>query len=250
MNRRAEDPDVTAPARTVSRIPAGAAGLDLRPRAPGQSIRAWVYQVLHGNIIHLHLRPGQALGEAEIGRLLRVSRTPVREAFIRLAEDGLLEIHPQRGTFVSLIDSARAAEALFLRRVVEREVLREACRSFPEAALFDLNANIALQKFCRRGGNYERMFQLDNEFHALLFRGCGKERLWGHLKKFDTDLDRLRMLKLSTKFDWGGIVGHHERMARLVADRNPGPAGDLVDRHLDPGHLERLMEQHPEYVRH
>lgn len=240
---------MTAPARPFPRTPRDPEGLDLPPRAPGQSIRTWIYQVLHGNIIHLHFRPGQALGEAEIGRLLRASRTPVREAFIRLVEDGLLEVHPQRGTYVSLIDPGRAAEALFLRNVVEKAVLREACRSFPEKVLFDLNANVALQKFCRREGNYERMFQLDNEFHALLFRGCGKDRLWGHLKKFDTDLDRLRMLKLSTKFDWGEIVAHHDRMARLVADHDPRPVDRLVDRHLDAGHLECLVDQYPDYVR-
>jgi len=240
---------VTAPARAALGSPAAPGGLDLPPRTPGQSIRAWIHQVLHENIIRLRLRPGQALSEAEIGRLLRASRTPVREAFIRLAEDGLLEVHPQRGTFVRLIDPDRAAEALFLRNVVEKAVLREACRSFPERALFDLNANVALQKFCRREGNYERMFQLDNEFHALLFRGCGKGRLWEHLKKFDTDLDRLRMLKLSTKSDWGEIIAHHDRIARIVADRDPRPVDRLVDRHLDPAHLGRLAEQHPDYVR-
>ncbi len=236
-------------ARAIALPPAVPGNLDLPPRAPGQSSRAWIYQVLHGNIIHLHFRPGQALSETEIAGLLRVSRTPVREAFIRLAEDGLLEIHPQKGSYVALIDAGRASEALFLRNVAEKAVLKEACRAFPGGVLFELNANVEMQKFCRREGNYEKMFQLDNEFHALLFRGCGKGRLWGHLKKFDTDLDRLRMLKLSTKFDWGEIIDHHERIARLVAARKPGPVDALVDRHLAPGHLEKLVEQYREYVR-
>ena len=240
---------MTAPMPAAARPQAAPGGLDLPPRAPGQSIRAWIYQVLRDNIIHLHLKPGQALSESEIGGLLRVSRTPVREAFIRLAEDGLLEIHPQRGSYVSLIDPDRAAEARFLRNVAEKAILREACRAFPGRALFELNANVEMQKFCRRERNYEKMFQLDNEFHAILFRGCGKERLWRHLKKFDTDLDRLRMLKLSAKHDWGEIIDHHERIAKLVDSRKAGPVEALVDRHLDPGHLEKLVEQYKEYVR-
>lgn len=233
----------------ASTLSAAPDGLDLLPRAPGQSTRAWIYQVLRENVIHLHLRPGQALSEAEIGRRLRVSRTPVREAFIRLEEDGLLEIHPQRGSYVSLIDAGRAAEARFLRSVAEKAILKEACRAFPEPALFELNANVEMQRFCRRERNYEKMFQLDNEFHAILFRGCGKERLWSHLKKFDSDLDRLRMLKLSAKYDWSEIVGHHERIARLVGSRKPGGVDAVVDEHLDPGHLEKLVDQYREYIR-
>ncbi len=236
-------------ARAPAGAPAAGGGLDLIPRAPGQSIRAWIYRILRDNVIHLHLRPGQAVSETEIAGLLRVSRTPVREAFIRLAEDGLIEIHPQKGSYVTLIDPGRAAEALFLRNVTEKAVIKEACRAFPGDALFELNANVEMQKFCRREGNYEKMFQLDNDFHALVFRGCGKERLWLHIKKFDSDLDRLRMLKLSGKYDWGGIIDHHERMADLVAARRPGPVDALVDKHLEPSHLDRLADMHPGYIR-
>jgi DNA-binding GntR family transcriptional regulator len=245
----AKGSDVAAPMSAASRPAAAPGGLDILPRAPGQSTRAWIFQVLRENIIHLHLRPGQTLSEAEIGGILRVSRTPVREAFIRLAEDGLLEIHPQRGSYVTLIDPGRAAEARFLRSVAEKAILKEACRAFPERALFELNANVEMQKFCCRERNYEKMFQLDNEFHGILFRGCGKERLWHHLKKFDSDLDRLRMLKLSAKYDWGEIVGHHERIAKLVGSRKPGAVEALMDRHLDPGHLEKLVDQYQEYIR-
>jgi DNA-binding GntR family transcriptional regulator len=245
----AKEPDAVVTAEPRPGKAEAAGGLDLLLRAPGQSTRAWIYQVLRENIIHLHLRPGQALSEAEIGRRLRVSRTPVREAFIRLAEDGLLEVHPQRGSYVSLIDPGRASEARFLRSVAEKAILKEACRAFPERSLFELNANVEMQRFCRRERNYEKMFQLDNEFHAILFRGCGKERLWVHLKKFDSDLDRLRMLKLSAKYDWSGIVGHHERIARLVGTRKPGLVDAVMDEHLDPGHLEKLIEQYREYIR-
>jgi DNA-binding GntR family transcriptional regulator len=221
--------------------------LDLSPRAPAQSIRAWAYQVLRENIIHLHLRPGQALSESEIAALLRASRTPVREAFIRLAEDGLLDVHAQRGSYVTRIDPARADEARFLRAVAEKAIIKEACRAFPAQARFELSANVEMQKFCRRERNYERMFHLDNEFHALLFRGRGKERLWLHLKKFDTDLDRLRMLQLSTKFEWGAIIDDHDRIARLVAARKPGPVDALIDRHLTPVLHEKLVVQYPDY---
>ena len=236
-------------ARSPARPPGVPGGLDLPPRAPGQPNRPWIYRALRDNIIRLHLSPGQALSEAEIAGRLRVSRTPVREAFIRLAEDGLLEIHPQRGSYVTLIDPGRAAEARFLRNVVEKAVLKEACRAFPEQARFELSANVEMQKFCRRERNYERMFQLDNEFHGILFRGCGKERLWRHLKRFDSDLDRLRVLQLSVKPEWDGIIHDHARIARLVSSRTAGPVDALLDRHLTQALHDRLVVQYPDCFR-
>jgi DNA-binding GntR family transcriptional regulator len=223
------------------------AAFDPPARPPAQSIRAWAYEALREHIIRLHLRPGQALSESEIGARLQASRTPVREAFIRLAEDGLLDVHAQKGSYVTRIDPARAAEARFLRATVEKAVLAEACRAFPDPVRFELAANVELQKFCRKSRTYETMFQLDNAFHALLFRGVGKERLWLHLKKFDADLDRLRMLQLSTKFDWGGIIDDHDRIARLIAARKPGPVGPLIDRHLTPVLHDALVVRYPDY---
>lgn len=74
---------------------------ELREKAPHETVREYAYRVLYQNIMTLKLPPGTAMSEQELSGVLNVSRTPVREAFIRLAEKGLLEVLPQRGTFVS-----------------------------------------------------------------------------------------------------------------------------------------------------
>ena len=89
--------------------------LRLLEKEPRENVREYAYRVLYDNIMNLHLVPGTAMSEQELSTMLSVSRTPVREAFIRLAQKGLLDVLPQRGTFVSKINTEQLAEFRFLR---------------------------------------------------------------------------------------------------------------------------------------
>ena len=91
----------------------------LEKQEKNQPIHQWVYQGLRSNSIKLHLQPAQRISENEVSEALGVSRTPVREAFIRLAEDGLIKITPQKRSLVSLIDLDQAEEARFIRLALE-----------------------------------------------------------------------------------------------------------------------------------
>jgi DNA-binding GntR family transcriptional regulator len=229
--------------------PRPAPTLELPPREPAESGRAWAFRALRQNIIHLHLRPGQDVSETEIAAAFRLSRTPVREAFIRLAGEGLLDVHAQKGSLVSRIDTERAGEARFLRLVVESAILREAARAFPAPLRFELAANLEMQRFCRKERGYERMYHLDNEFHRLLYLGCGKERLWHHIKKFDGDLDRLRILRLSTRISWDSVIDEHARILRRVASGRPDGVDALVEEHLTTAVYDTLLVRYPDYFK-
>jgi len=234
-----------APGPRARRVPV----LDLPPRDGAESGRAWAYRVLRRDLILLRLEPGSAVSEAEVADAFRLSRTPVREAFIRLAEDGLLDVVPQTGTFVSRIDRARADEARFLRAVLEKAVLREAARAFPGSLRLELDANLAMQRHCRKGRQYDRLLELDDDFHGLLFRGVGKERLWLHLKRFDADLDRLRALQLSDAVHWDAVIEEHARIARRVGGGRTAGIDALVDRHLTAAVHDRLVARHPGFFK-
>lgn len=216
-----------------------------KPRS--RPISHWVYAVLKHNIVALHLKPGQGVTEPGIAVQLHTSRTPVRESFIKLAEDRLLEVSSQRGWRVSLIDAEQAEEARFTRRVLDKAVLHEACGSFPEQSLFDLTANLQLQKLCKAEGNYERMFDLDEEFHRLIYRGCRKEGIWAHQKKMDYNFDRLRMLRLSSEFSWDPIIDEHGQMLELIRNRQAAGIEAVVDRHLTRSVFDALAVHHREY---
>ena len=223
--------------------------IELLAKEPGQSIRQWVYDVLRNNIIKLHLTPGLAISETEIADLLKISRTPVREGFIRLVEDGLLEIYSQKGSFISLIDLEQAEEARFVRRVLEKEIITEASEDFPEQSLFDLSANLELQKFCQKEKNYERMFELDNEFHRIIYHGCGKERTWLHIRKMNYNFDRLRVLRLSAQCPWDIIIKEHDAIAQVIIQQQPTKVEEVVDTHLARALVEEFALEHPEYFK-
>ena len=97
--------------------------LELREKEPHETVREYAYRVLYQNIMTLKLPPGTAMSEQELSGILKVSRTPVREAFIRLAQSGLLEVLPQRGTFVSKIHTEQLAEFRFFRVTLELSLI-------------------------------------------------------------------------------------------------------------------------------
>lgn len=94
-----------------------------------------VYEELKSQILNLQLAPGTSISEKEMSEKFNVSRTPVRESFLRLSREGLLNVFPQRGTFVSLIDLNLVEEARFMREHLERAVIRLACETFPQDKL-------------------------------------------------------------------------------------------------------------------
>ena len=107
------------------------------------SSREAVYTTLKQLILSLKLPPGTAISEKEISLEFNVSRTPVRESFVRLAQEGLLEVYPQRGTYVSLIQVDLVEEARFMREQLERAVIRLACVQFPDEHMKILEQNLA-----------------------------------------------------------------------------------------------------------
>lgn len=113
--------------------------LTITPMEPRENVRAYVYRLLYHNIMSVRLTPGTAVSEQEVSSYLDISRTPVREAFIHLSQDGLVEILPQRGTFISKIDTALIEENRFMRLTLERAVIRLACQDLPDMYLRQLD---------------------------------------------------------------------------------------------------------------
>ncbi len=208
-----------------------------------QSIQRWVYQVLRTNIIKLTLRPALPISENEVSDALHTSRTPVREAFIRLAEDGLVKITPQKRTVVSLISLPQAEEARFMRRAIEKAVLKEASGRLGDALKAELRANIEQQHMCRKARAYEQMLRLDNEFHAGFFRGCGKERSWLYIQKLDSNYERLRTLALPRTI--GDVITQHQKILDAVAQGRIESIDALVDEHMSAAAIDRVIRECP-----
>ncbi|AET58852.1 GntR family transcriptional regulator [Paenibacillus terrae] len=210
-----------------------------------------VYALLKEQIISLELPPGTALSEKETSVRFQVSRTPVRESFVRLAQEGLVLVFPQRGTKVSLIDTMLVEEARFMREQLECAVIRLACTDFSAGWLAKLEANLVQQRESIERHEGRRLFDLDEAFHRILFEGCGKLATWGVMQQLNVHFNRVRMLRLDTNPHWNHLYDQHSRMVEVIRDKATGEAERIMHEHLNLGvaDLNVLREQYPEYFK-
>lgn len=216
-----------------------------------QSIRDSVYLTLKKNILNLNFIPGQAISESEIAEILGVSRTPVREAFLRLKQDELLEVYPQRGTFISLIDLESVEEARFMREHIERAVVQLACERFSDEAFLQLEANLSMQQLAVKANDYTRLFEQDEEFHRIIYHACNKRRIWDTIQYLNTDFNRIRILRLLTNFDWQTIIDHHKLIYESIRSKERVAADNIVAEHLRLVVIEErdVKKEYPNYFK-
>lgn len=161
-----------------------------------RSHRRVIYETLRRKVLTLELKPGEALSEKDLSAALGVSRTPVREGLILLAEEGLVQVFPQIGSFVSRVDPQRVADAQFLREAVELTALEDVPADPDPSLLAELEDNLVRQRSPEI--DVEEFFALDEEFHRGLLRLSGHERAWPTVVSAKGHLDRARRLGLES----------------------------------------------------
>lgn len=206
--------------------------IDSNKKVKNFSTRDYVYEILRENIISLKIEPGKNISEKEISELLEVSRTPVREAFVKLAQEELLEVYPQKGTIIALIDLQHVEEARFIREHLERAAVRVACENFSEEHLIRLEENLVEQKRCIEENDFTKLFKLDEEFHKTIAYGSGKERIWTLIQQMNAHLNRIRMLSLAANYDWDLILSQHERIYAAIKAKDADAADNVMEEHL------------------
>ncbi|WP_462422148.1 GntR family transcriptional regulator [Salinicoccus sp. Marseille-QA3877] len=214
-----------------------------------KSTRGFVYDTLLEAIVSLELPPGTTISETEISEELEVSRTPVREAFLKLSEEELLTVLPQRGSYISLIDLDHVEDARFLREQAEAGIIRLACQSFSNTYIQKLEKNLKYQKFAQENDDENELFALDKEFHRLLAEGSGKLRVWEVIQKNETDSNRLRRLSLTMKLNWDVLVDQHEEMIEAIKKKEADNAEKIIRKHLELLIYDQkaLKESYPDY---
>ena len=220
----------------------------VRVERPG-SAGAQAFAALRHAIVTLKLRPGQAFSEQEIARQLRTSRTPVREAFIKLAEAGLIEVLPQRRTFVRRISVKAVTDARFVREAVEAAVLREAAGRRPPPSFFAAARGlVAAQREAAAGDDLGRFLGLDDAFHRSFAAGIDRGHAWAVVEAQKAQMDRVRFLSLPGATPIGRLIDQHEAILDAV-ERGDAPASEAAIRtHLTEvlAVLEPLHRRYPD----
>lgn len=217
-------------------------------KLPNETNREYALRVIKQNIIDINIRPGSMVGEQELAQELKLSRTPVHEAFLELSKTRMVEILPQRGCRVSLIDPAMIEEARFMRQTLETAIVELACERATEEDLNQLEANIKLQEFYLTESNPAEMLKLDNEFHFILYKICNMTQCYYMVNSMSIHFDRMRNLSLFSVRDLK-IVGDHRRLLEALRLRDPEQCKAVVIKHLSRVQYDEMeiRERYPEF---
>jgi len=208
-----------------------------------------VFERLRGMIIALDLPPGSPLSRAALASQFGVSSTPIRDALMRLAEEGLVDVFPQHATVVSRIDIRLAQQAHFLRQALELEIVRILALA-GEKPLAKLDQLITRQQQLAKAGDFESFMAADNDFHAELYAAADKHDLWTLVRSRSGHIDRLRRLHLPSPGKAQDIVRHHRLIAKAIGSGEPDQAQKHLRTHLSGtlSDLATIRMMHPEYL--
>jgi GntR family transcriptional regulator, rspAB operon transcriptional repressor len=200
------------------------------PTATAPHSMGSLYTVLRLDIVRLVLKPGQQLSENEIALRFGTSRAPVREAFIRLAEEGLIEVRPQRGSFVTRISIAAMQRARFVREAVEVSVVRRAAEVGLSARMIEtVEKTIFDQEAAADASSFT---VADDGFHRALVDAIGIRQLWAVLEREKVQFDRVRFLSIGAATPVDVLVRQHRAILNAIRRQDPAAAEAAMHEHM------------------
>lgn len=216
-------------------------------RDPKESGRDYALRCLTENILNLELTPGSMVSENELAAQLGLSRTPVREALMALAKVRLVDVYPQRGSAVALVDYELVEETCFMRRVFEVAVVEVACKNATEEDKVALKDNVAAQERFLQEGRPEQLMPLDNELHKLLFLIAHKTQMWDMMSSYTLHFDRVRRMALDPVRN-DRNVADHRAIVDAICTGDAAQAKKLMERHLNRYKVDEnaLRSRYPE----
>lgn len=220
-----------------------------RLQGPRGSSAGRVQSELRQAILDLRLVPGAAISEKALIDQYGISRTPIREALIRLRSEGLVEIFPQSGTFVARIPAAAIPEAMLIRRTLEGEVAEIAARTTTPDMMAGLRASIARQEQAALQQDQQLFHEADEAFHERLAAATGYPGLWKVTQAAKTQIDRCRRLTLPQPGRMQQVIVEHSAILDAIARQDPAAARAAMVLHLEAllPDIDRLRAAHTAY---
>lgn len=239
--------------RTIATV--GGAGrsdgaVDWDPINLRQPIAPQIYDRLRRAIITLAMLPSDALSEKELSLQLGVSRTPVREALIRLADEGLIDILPQRGSFVAPIRLRDVEEAQFIRETLERAVVRRLAKDCQPEILAELKSNLEQQEAAVTRRDLDAFLELDEAFHKTFCDGAGLARSWRVIQTVKLQMDRVRYFSLPEPGHLHSLLAQHRGILDAVEAGDAAGSEVSMATHLQEvlRTVRRLTEQRADLI--
>jgi GntR family transcriptional regulator, rspAB operon transcriptional repressor len=208
-----------------------------------------IYTMLHEAIITCRIPPTSAISENKICGMFGVSRSPVRTAITRLGEDGLVDIFPQRGTYVAPIKLKHVRESQFARKALEIALIKEAARLWTKTNTLEAEINLNEQRQ-HAAAELAWEFYLDNErFHHIIARAAGLEGVWKMVQNVKVIWDRIGHLANRVGGHRAEIISEHEAILAALGRNETRAAVAAMNAHLNSVEhaIARLRPLHNDY---
>jgi len=215
------------------------------------SIGDGVYYSLRKNIITLNLKPGEPLNIKTISEKLNVSRTPVRDALIKLAKEGLVDVIPQKGTSVSKIDLKRVEEERFLRESLELRAIEIFMGIKKESDINLLQNILDMQKQCVVNNDLLALQEYDDEFHKVFFTATEKNTCWEIIQSMSGHYRRIRLISLWERPIITKVIDEHQKILDSIIKGDTQRTIALFKDHSSRIIVEEkeLTQKYPEYFK-
>lgn len=210
-----------------------------------------VYNTLKNEIQFLEIKPGTQIVEAELSAKLGVSRTPIREALMRLADEMLVEIYPQRGTYVTKIDLSLSKEMAYMRHVIETDILLKLCEE--KADLQDkVEDKLYLMSLALKREDPIEYIRQDSAFHREIFAYANHEMIWDVIANTRVHYVRALVLDMSMPSSLNRSFDSHKLIIKCIKNGDKAKLLEVLDEHHDHKVTsvdEELMQKYPDYFK-
>ena len=210
-----------------------------------------IHEILRDRILSVDLVPGTILSRASLQLEFGVSQTPVRDALMRLEEEGIVEVFPQYATVVARIDIGHARQAQFLRLSIELEAVRRLTQEAPQQLANELEEILARQRHVASPQTYDLFDTLDKDFHRKIYEYANILNLWSTVRRQSVHLDRLRRLNLPMPGKMQNVLNDHQDIVDAIKSGHAEAAAIALRKHLSGtlSIIDLISEQFPNYVR-
>lgn len=196
------------------------------------SLRGRVFNRLREDILSGKYAEHEELKEMAIGEEMGVSRTPVREAFRQLELEGLIQIIPNKGAYVTGITEKDVKDIYMIRSLLEGLCARWATEHITEEKMEEMEENVYLAEFHAQKGHMEQLAELDNQFHDILYESCNSKILEHQLKDFHQYVLRVRKKTLANVSRGNKSNEEHRMIMEAIRDKNADLAEQLAHQHM------------------
>ncbi|MGA7779156.1 MAG: GntR family transcriptional regulator [Paraburkholderia sp.] len=197
-----------------------------------EPISKQIFRALRQAIFVGQMVPGTPLSEKEVSDMFHVSRQPVREAFIKLVEAGVLQVLPQRGTLVKRISPRMVREGRFIREAIETAVARKAAESITDAQLQQLTENVRDQKRAAKSNDTAAFLALDEAFHYSIAQSIDCIAAWNTIQDIKAQMDRVRYLSLPDVSPLDLLIKQHAKILAALRAHDSSAAEEAMRAHL------------------